>query len=106
MINWILIYIIFAFILDMYLTYCYAGYYKNRNPDKDWTIVESNPIIRNFWKRFGLEIGSLLSFFVILIILSIIIEMVSSQWLYFIAGVYSMMVVYHFVNFNALRRIK
>jgi len=102
----IIILITIAFTLDMYLTYCYAQEYKKRFPDRDWTIVEANPIIRNSWRKMGMDNGSLFSFFIICIILFTIIKLISENWHYFLFGIYFMMCVFHYTNFNALRRLK
>lgn len=95
-----------AFLLDMFLTYRLAQAYKNKFPDKDWTTIEANPIIRNSWRKFGLKNGSLVSCAIISLILFTILQFTSENWHYFFFGIYSMMCVFHYTNFKALERIK
>jgi len=102
----IIILILAAFAFDMFLTFVYANMYKKVFPDKDFTVAEANPIIRFLWRKLGLVAGHIVSIFIIFWILAFIISKTSENCHWFIFGVYSMMCIYHFTHFNALKLIK
>ena len=102
----IVLLILGAFLLDMFFTYRLAQAYKNKFPDRDWTTIEANPIIRYSWRKMGLISGSCISGIIISIILFTILQFTSENWHYFFFGIYSMMCVFHYTNFKALERIK
>jgi len=100
------IFVFSTFLLDMFLTGLYLNEYKKRFPKNDWTLSEANPIIRACIRKWdlvdGVVYGGIIIFFILLLI------MVLSPWKirYFLGGIYSMAVLYHWVNFQALKRIK
>jgi len=93
------------FFLDMTLSYFFLKDCKKITKG-DWTVIEANPIIRYFIRKFelgfGLLIGSGFIFFILLVIVSITPEKLH----YFFAGIYYMMCAFHLLNFRALKRIK
>ncbi len=99
-------FVILAFLLDMLLTGLYLNEYKKRFPKNDWTLSEANPILRACVRKWdlvdGIVYGGIIIFFILLVI------MVLSPWKvrYFLGGMYSMSVLYHWVNFQALKRLR
>lgn len=92
-------------LLDLVLTYKFLSLYKQRFPKKDYTIVETNPMIRYAVRSMGLLDGILISGLVILFILGILLNLIPYHWKFFLAGVYYMMVAFHLINFLALKRM-
>lgn len=105
MVSAIGIYMLGAFALDMVFTYRFLNLYRNRFPDKDWTASEANLIIRTCVKQFGLNAGMVVASLIIFIILGLIVYFTPENVRYFIGGIYSMALVFHFINFNALKRL-
>lgn len=104
--SFIITLIILAFILDMFLTYKYLKVYKEKYPKCDWTLAEANPILKTSLKYWGLGNGMIYGGVIIFIMLLIILALINDNWRYFILGVYYMVNTYHFVNWNALKRLK
>ena len=100
------IYILGVFLLDMFLTGLYLNEYKKRFPKNDWTLSEANPILRAYIREWGLVNGMVYGSLAILIILCMIVVLVNVNMRFFIGGFYSMAVIYHFVNFQALKQLK
>ncbi len=98
--------IILGSILDLSLTYNYLKIYKKKFPKKDFIIIESNPLIRAAVRQYGLGDGITISGFIILVILIMILAFINTNFKFFIAGVYYMMITFHLTNLLALRRMK
>ena len=47
--------------LDAISTLLFMTTYKKKYKDNRWMDIEANPIVRFFWKKFGLEKGMLIS---------------------------------------------
>ena len=92
------------FCLDMILSYEYLLKYKEQFPKGDWTLVESNPIIRHWIRRFGLEAGMVTGTISVGLILAVILKFTGHHFHFFLAGMFYMMCTFHFLNFMALRR--
>jgi hypothetical protein len=103
----IIVWIIFVvFLLDMLLTYHYVKTYKELYPKNDWTLAEANPILRTFFKKFGLIDGLIYGTILLLSILFFIIIVINENWRYFLLGFYVMTNIQHFVNWSAMKRLK
>jgi len=98
--------IIFLSIVDLSLTHKYLKTFKNMFPDKDYTLLEANPIIKLALRKFGFPKGMYVSIPFLFILLIIAICIISTEWLYFAMGLYVMMVIYHFCNLNQLKALK
>lgn len=105
MIPTIVILILVAFASDMILTYYYLDAYKTRFPKKDWTLSESNLIIRTCVKNMGLAFGLTVGAAIVGTLLIILMKFLPTNWLYFILGIYFMTNAFHFLNFQALKRL-
>ncbi len=97
--------LIIGCLLDLLLTYNYLRLYKKQFPNKDFAIIEANPLIRNFIRRFGLLDGVVYSGGIILFILTLLIAFLPVNGKFFLAGAYYMMVTFHLTNYLALKRL-
>lgn len=99
-------FVILGLILDLILTYNFLKIYKKRFPKKDYTVVETNPLIRTAIRKMGLNEGMALSSVIMIMMLMVILKMIPYEWRYFLAGVYYMMVCFHLINFLSLKRME
>ena len=97
-----------AFSLDMVMTYLILDTYKKTVPDKDFTKVEQNPILRTCVKKLGLNIGMLFGIIILFVLLVLVLKFIfrTENWRYFLFGVYCMQIIFHYLNLNALMRVK
>ena len=102
----VLYYAFIAFFLDMIFTYLVLDVYKKTNPLKDYTLLEQNPIIRFLIRKIGLNPGMLFSVIILFVLLNLVLKFIftTSESRYFVLGVYSMMVVFHYLNLNAMKK--
>lgn len=105
MINILYILILITFLMDMFLTYRYVGTYKKLYPKNDWTLAEANFILRFSMKYLGLKKGMIVGGGIILIILIITVKLLPIYYGFFLLGMYFMANVYHFVNWQAMKRL-
>lgn len=99
------LFVLLGLMLDLFLTYQFLETYRQRFPKKDYTAVETNPLIRFCIRKFDLFGGMMVSGFVISIILVWLLTILPYQWKYFMLGVYYMMVTFHLLNFLAVKRL-
>ena len=98
--------VVVGFVLDIILTRVFLGVYKKRFPGKDYTVVETNILVRGLIRRFGLNQGIIISTIIILVLLGLLLRFVLGTFgKGFLAGAYYMMVFFHLTNFLALRRL-
>ena len=97
--------IIIFFGLDMLFSYDYLKRFKTRHPNKDWGVVERNPIIRACVKQLGLGQGMLVGTMCVLVMITVVMLSISLYFKYFLAGVFFMVNVQHFANLSALREL-
>lgn len=95
--------LIALFILDNFFTYKNAIKYKKKFPEKDYTKIEINSLVRFFWKKLGLKLGGIISISIQLIILILIISFVEVNFLYILLGMYLMVILIHIDNSNLLK---
>ncbi len=93
-------------ILDLVLTYNYLRIYRRKFPDKNYIVIEANPLIRWGIRNFGLSNGVAYSGMAILFILGLLLYYLPSNAKWFLAGAYYMMVTFHLTNLLALKRMK
>ncbi len=93
-------------LLDLILTYNYLRIYKKKFPQKDYTVIEANPLIRHFIRNFGLGDGMVYSGSIIVAIVILILEIGNTNFKFFLAGAYYMMVTFHLTNLLAFKRMK
>lgn len=93
------------FLIDMLLTYRYVKAYKKMYPKSEWYLCEANPILKSSMKAYGLEDGMVIGGFILGMMLIIILTIISVEWQYFLFGLYSMVNIFHLVNWKALERL-
>lgn len=93
-------------ILDLGATYFYVSTFHAKFPQLDYTTLEANPILRMSWKQFGLGTGMIIGGIVVFALLSLLTLTASEKWQIYLAGVLSMMIIYHFLNFSQLAALK
>ena len=93
-------------LIDLGTTYLYANSFHNKFPKLDYTILEANPIIKYSWKTLGLNLGMIVGGLIIFAILFLITMNLSEKWLWYLMGVFTMMIIYHFLNFSQLAALK
>lgn len=106
MIKLIIIVILVMSILDLGATYAYVNAFHTKFPNLDYTSLEANPILKMAMKQFGLTKGMIIGGIIVFAILLLIVLSAAESWLYYIAGLFSMMIVYHFLNFAQLAALK
>ena len=100
--------ILTAFFIEMVMTYLILDTYKKTVPDKDFTKVEQNPILRTCIKKLGLNIGMLLGIIILFVLLNLALRFIfkTENWRYFLFGIYCMQVIFHYLNLTALMKVK
>ncbi len=100
--------ILIAFFIDMVMTYLILDTYKKTVPDKDFTKVEQNPILRICVKKLGLNIGMLLGIIILFVLLILALRFIfrAENWRYFLFGVYCMQIIFHYLNLTVLAKAK
>lgn len=88
--------------LDLIFAYLYLNKLQKIYKETSITKFEANPILKYSIKKFGLDKGVVFGGLFIFGILIFLILFMSKNQLFFLAGVYSMMLVYHGLNFNLL----
>ncbi len=105
MITLLHILVLITFLGDMFLTYRYVKTYKKLYPKGDYIQAESNFILRLSMKYLGLGQGMFYGASIILLILIATIKLLSNNFLWFLLGMYFMANMYHFVNWQAMKRL-
>lgn len=106
MIKLIIIILITLSLLDLGATYLYLNSFHKKFPLLDYKTLEANPVFRLAMSHFGLTKGMLIGGIIVFAILLLIVFSLTEKWLYYLAGVFTMMLVYHFLNFSQLANIK
>jgi len=105
MISIIYLLVIALFLCDMLLTFRYVKSYKNMYPKNDWILAEANPILRICMRKLGLGKGIFFGGGIIFAILIITVGVLPDYYGMFLLGMYFMANAYHFVNWQALKRL-
>ena len=98
--------IIVGLVIDLILTYNYLRVYRQKFPNKDFAIIEANPLIRKMIRSYGLGDGVFYSGLIIMLILLVLLKLFSENGKFFMAGAYYMMITFHLTNLLALKRMK
>jgi len=100
--------ILTGFFIDMVMTYLILDTYKKTVPDKDFTRVEQNPILRMCIKKLGLNKGMFLGIIFLFVLLNLALKFIfrTENWRYFLFGIYCMQIIFHYLNLNALMKAK
>lgn len=97
--------VLIASVVDLTLTYNYLKIYRNKFPKKDFILIEANPLIRSCIRSCGLGEGIFRSGFIILPVITFVLYLLPTNWDYFLAGIFYMMLVFHLTNYLALKRM-
>lgn len=94
-------------ILDMLATYNYLKTFHKKFPKLDYTQLEANPLLRYWIKKKGMKQGMITGGIQVFLILCIVMYLLADlNWLYYMAGTFSMMLIYHFANSVQLSNMK
>lgn len=104
--NKLIIVIMILSLLDLGATYLYISTFHKKFPQLDATKLEANPILRLSMTHFGIGKGMLIGGVLVFAILSLILFSMQEKWLFYLSGVFTMMLIYHFLNFSQLAALK
>ena len=93
-------------ILDLFLSYLYLKQFIHLFPEKNYVLLEANPLIKLGLKWFGFPKGMFFSMPFVVGAWYIIITLLNTEWLSFACGMLTMMIMYHWLNFNQLKDLK
>lgn len=103
--NIIAIVVPLMYLTDIAFTYFSAKKMKKFFPeDKKWAEIEANPIVRWFWKKFGLNAGTLVCASLFLPIVILIMYLVKDSQFYagLVLGMYGVVFLAHFQSFRLI----
>ena len=95
--------IIVLSLLDLTASYFYVSTYHDKFPNANYTQIEANPILKMSLNLFGIEKGMIFGGLIVFSIMLLVILTLKINFHYYLAGVLSMMLIYHLLNFNLLR---
>ena len=102
MIKTIAIIILVLSLLDLTASYLYVNQFSKKYPTVDPTIIEANPILKYSMKHFGVQKGMIFGGIIVFAIVLLVSLSIKENGLYYMAGVFSMMLIYHTLNFKLL----
>src|SRR3990167_4639625 len=102
MITKLQIIILILSVIDLGATFLYISTFHNKFPQLDYTTLEANPILRMAMKNLGLVKGMIVGGLIVFAILVLLVLTIPDKWQYYLSGVFTMMIVYHFLNFSQL----
>lgn len=103
--NHIAVFVLILSLADLSATYFLVSTFHKKFPELDYTSMEGNPILRNAWKNFGLNWGMLIGGAVVFGLVNILVFSVEDRWQYFLCGMFSMMMLYHCLNYLQLTKL-
>lgn len=103
MISKIQIAILVLSLLDLTASFLYVNQFHKMYPNQDPTIIEANPILKFSMKAFGVSLGMLVGGLIVFGIVLLLALNVKRELLFYMAGLFSMMLVYHVLNFKLLK---
>jgi hypothetical protein len=74
-------------------------------PKQDATIIEANPILKYSMKALGINIGMLVGGLIVFGIVLLLVLNIKRELCFYMAGLFSMMLVYHVLNFKLLKMV-
>lgn len=99
--------IIGLFMIDVSWTYFNARKYMRLFPKNDYIGIEMNPIVKYCWRKFGLNMGTLLGGFALFILLLYYINNIMNYEIYyFTLGAYTIVIFLHFGMWRFLKNAK
>lgn len=95
------------FIGDIVLTYAFFKRYRMRYPkDTRWQRMEINPLIKFYWSKYGLELGTIFAFVTVMPIILFMIFITSKDKFLFgmVVGIYWMVFMLHWKMKSEFRK--
>jgi len=93
-----------CFIADIVFTYLNVVRYKKLFPNKDYTNLELNPLVKTFWKLCGLLYGGIIATLIQIFLIVIFIISFSIETLYTLFGVYIAILLIHLDNYSLINK--
>ena len=93
-------------LVDLFATYNYVATFNKKFPKLDYKTLEANPILRKSWDMFGLNKGMLIGGIIVFLIVCVMVFTLTNEWRYFFMGAFSMMLIYHLLNWVQLMNLK
>lgn len=93
-------------IFDLGATWYYLKSFNDKFPNVDYKTLEANPILKLAMTHFGLTKGMIIGGIIVFAILLLIVFSMTEKWLYYLTGVFSMMLIYHLLNIGQLTNLK
>lgn len=96
--------IFIMFVIDFLSTYFFMKIYTSNFEGDKWIRFENNILMKYYWRRFGLELGSFLTFISVFpIVLFVYFMMQRVAFLFpFFMGIYYMIAMLHLKSYNEL----
>jgi len=90
-------------LIDLTASFLYVNTFHTKYPQADYTQIEANPIIKMALKHLGIVKGMIFGGLIVFGIMFLLVLSMKENFHYYLAGVLSMMCIYHLLNFNLLR---
>lgn len=92
-------------LIDLTCSFLYISEFSKKNPNQDPSVIEANPILKKSIQTFGIKPGMILGGIITFGILILILFNIGTNGAWYLLGVYSMMLIYHILNFRLLKLI-
>ena len=104
MIEWLLF---LFYSLDIFFTYLNTRKLKALNPKGDCFSHELNPVVRFFWRKFGLTKGTIIAYLVLMPIILFVVFNTKNDHniLWFFFGAYTIIFMTHLGLWGYLKRV-
>ena len=93
-------------LIDLWATYNYVHEFNKKFPKLDYKTLEANPILRKSWEWFGLNTGMIIGGIIVFTLVLFLVFTLVTNWKWYFMGVFSMMLIYHILNWIQLMNIK
>lgn len=93
-------------LIDLTATYNYVTTFHKKFPQLDYKSLEANPVLRKSWDIWGLNKGMIIGGIIVFLIVCVMVFTLTNEWRYFFMGVFSMMLIYHLLNWVQLSNLK
>lgn len=90
-------------LMDLTASFFYVSTFHAKYPDKDYTMIEANPVIKMALKLFGVTKGMLFGGAIVFGIVVLLAFSAKENLQLFMAGMLTMMNAYHWLNFRLLK---
>ena len=92
---------------DFMLSYYNVKKFKDKFPDRNWTLIENNAMIRILWQSQGMFVGTLIAIVMGWVLMYFIIYYFLSERLFWtVFGIYIMIFKFHWITYKAIKNAK